>query len=113
MYYGSYIMNVTEACNFRCIYCPVKYSPKHISFEMACKIVDYCLKQQDHPHISFFGGEPLLVYDEIIVPLICCYKDKVSWGISTNGSLLTPQRLKFLYDNHVKILFSIDGPKEI
>ena len=45
--------------------------------------------------------------------LICCYKDKVSWGISTNGSLLTPQRLKFLYDNHVKILFSIDGPKEI
>lgn len=111
--YGSYVLNVTEECNFRCVYCPVNYKPNHITIEKAEEIVEFCIKTTPEPHIAFFGGEPLLVYEEIIKPLILKYSDKVSWGISTNGSLLDKEKLKFFYDYKVRILLSIDGPAEI
>lgn len=111
--YGSFIMNVTEECNFRCVYCPVNYKPQHITLSTAKEIVEFCLTLVPEPHISFFGGEPLLVYEEIIKPLILEYSGRVSWGISTNGSLLTKEILKFFYDNNVKILLSIDGPASV
>lgn len=113
MKYGSFILNVTNDCNFRCIYCPVNYKTKSITFEKACQIIDFCCTLEKKPFISFFGGEPLLVFDTILKPLIIKYYPNVLFGISTNGSLLTPNILQFLYEHKVKILFSIDGPAYI
>ena len=62
---------------------------------------------------AYNEGKDANIAEEIIKPLILEYSGRVSWGISTNGSLLTKEILKFFYDNNVKILLSIDGPASV
>ena len=66
--------------------------------------------------INFFGGEPLLEYDSIIVPLTIwieeTYPNDFNLGVTTNGTLLTKERIDFLYDHNIVPLLSMDGDKE-
>ena len=70
----------------------------------------------DTPQINFFGGEPLLMWDEIIEPLVLwirgIYAKPFLLSITTNGTLLTKERIEFLKQYRVSILFSIDGREE-
>ena len=64
--------------------------------------------------ITFFGGEPLLCWDSIILPLIKYCKEtgrKFKYDITTNGILLTEEKLKIMKDNNFDILLSMDGGK--
>jgi sulfatase maturation enzyme AslB (radical SAM superfamily) len=61
------------------------------------------------PGFTFFGGEPLLKFEEIIKPLVLKYKDSFGWSITTNGTLLTEEIIDFCYDNKISILLSLDG----
>lgn len=64
-------------------------------------------------HLTYFGGEPTLLWDEIIVPLTRyafeTYPEEVSFGITTNGTLLNEERIKFMAAYHIVPLLSIDG----
>lgn len=66
--------------------------------------------------IYFFGGEPTLCYDSIIVPLVNYCKEKYpgifTFGITTNGTLLNKEKIDFFKENNFDILLSIDGAKE-
>ena len=123
-------LNVTDNCNLACQYCFVEQHPHYMSLDTAKKAIDYLvynlLKKEElnllsSPDetvgVSFFGGEPTLLWDEIIVPIVKYTQEKypklVNFSITTNGTLLSKERIKFLKDNHIIPLLSIDGDKDI
>ena len=62
-------------------------------------------KYNQKPSLNFFGGEPLIMWDKIVKPLTLYirekYKDEISLGITTNGTLLDNEKIDFFYKNNV------------
>jgi uncharacterized protein len=63
--------------------------------------------------VNFFGGEPLLRYEDLIYPLIEKYKTEIEFGITTNGVLLNENIVDYFYKNNVNVLLSFDGVKKV
>lgn len=67
----------------------------------------------DDPHISFYGGEPLLAFGLIkqAVHYILDRKpqQKVRFALTTNGSLLNTEMLEFFNRHKFSLLLSFDG----
>lgn len=126
-YITNVCLNLTNNCNLQCKYCFVEQKPQYMSLDTAINIINYLhnnliIKKEkfNYPNntrcrISFFGGEPTLLFDEIIVPITNYinqqYKDEFWLSITTNGTLLNKDRIKFLKDNNIEILLSLDGDK--
>lgn len=122
-------LQVTQQCNFCCSYCPYtlgddthyhSHNPNHMTWETAKKAIDFfALRTRDTPmiNIGFYGGEPLLEYN--LIKKCISYASKVfegrniTYSMTTNGSLLTPENVKFLIDSGVSVTVSFDGPREI
>ena len=65
--------------------------------------------------LAFYGGEPLLNLDLLkyaIDKARNMWGQKVSISVSSNGTLLTPNIINWLFENKVRIDISIDGTKE-
>ncbi len=121
-------IQLTQDCNFRCSYCPYtngvatqrKHEHKSMSLDMAKRCIDF-LKERCVDSmlvfIGFYGGEPLLEFDKL--KEIVSYAEQVFKGrelmftISTNGSLLTEDKIQYLIDHKIDRLISIDGPEQI
>ena len=117
-------INPTLDCNFRCWYC---YEDHLSSSRMNDSVYASCLKflkktieRSDIKHIvlSFFGGEPLLYYAEIVKPLIEFAKTcaeinnkSIDFYMTTNGFLLSESIVESLSKIGVLIDFqiAIDG----
>ena len=90
----SMMLNVTDACNLRCRYCFLSQKPNYMSYQVAKDATDLlveCYDGKEKQSLNFFGGEPLLMWDSIVEPLIHYVKDNnfpISLGITTNGILL-------------------------
>lgn len=122
------VLFITEQCNLRCIYCyeqcnnqQRQYSTKSISFDTFKKTFGLFIEESDRKHISisFFGGEATL-YPEIIkeIVLYCNENIKsldktVSYSLTTNGMLLTPDFIDFINEHGFSLVVSCDGPEEI
>ena len=68
-------LGVTEDCNMRCRYCFVHHNPARMTLETAMKALDFLITQQEpdskrNLNITFFGGEPTLEWDTLIVPVV-------------------------------------------
>jgi uncharacterized protein len=69
--------------------------------------------------VTFFGGEPLLRFPLIRTAVgearrMALERGKqISFSITTNGTLLTPEIAGFLKENGISVCLSIDGPREI
>lgn len=127
-YLSSACLNITDACNLACRYCFVEQHPHYMTLETAKVAVDYLLnnlhikkekgfiEKNVKSFINFFGGEPTLLWDEIIVPLTLYmeekYPNEIDLGITTNGTLLNKEKIDFLYNHNIHPLLSIDGAKE-
>lgn len=113
-------LNVTQKCNLKCKYCFVHQQPIEMSYEVAKDAADFyaknALESNTIPSINFFGGEPLLRWNDIIVPLTKyireVYEDKYTLGLTTNGVLLDREKLEFMKENNIGFLVSIDGDKK-
>ncbi|MBN1947989.1 MAG: SPASM domain-containing protein [Bradymonadales bacterium] len=119
------LLMVTNACNFACSYCHgdhEKLPPRPMNEQTARRAVDLLLERSGSaPALSiyFFGGEPLLNFD--LVKSTVAYArgraieqdKKVSFGMTTNGYLLDPEKAAFLHENGFSPLFSMDGPPEV
>jgi radical SAM protein with 4Fe4S-binding SPASM domain len=113
-------LNLTQSCNLKCVYCFVIQQPKQMSYQVAKDTSDFFAKNaketNQEPSINFFGGEPLLRWDDIIVPLTTYirkeYGDKFRLSLTTNGILLDEEKLEFMKTNKIGFLFSIDGDKK-
>ena len=120
-------MSITDDCNLECIYCFTEHHPHYMKLETAIAAADWVYKNLEYRGIPkeeernrdtccelyFFGGEPLLCYETVIVPLVEYCKNKYPglfyFGCTTNGTLLTKDKIDFFKQNNFCILLSIDG----
>lgn len=118
---------VSEECNQRCRYCTYsggyKYKRSHSRIMMDSatmkKAVDFYFShstRREEKGIAFFGGEPLVNFGlikECVKYVSERYSTSNIFNMTTNGTLLTEEKIDFLAENRFSILISIDGPKEI
>lgn len=118
------ILPISGHCNLRCSYCFAQtkgdFGFKDITPEKCKEIIDYVFKNNRLDVIcslNFFGGEPMLnmaAIQQTIEYTKFTYPDrKVSFGITTNGTILTEAQLNFIKEHELKLLVSYDGPAKI
>jgi uncharacterized protein len=120
-------LQITQQCNFRCQYCCYSddyenrhHSNRKMSFETAKKGIDFLISHSGETtriDIGFYGGEPLLEFD-FIKQCIQYGKaqaegKKLSFSITTNGSLINEKTIDYLVQQEVSLTISLDGPREI
>lgn len=120
------LLNVTDDCNLQCRYCFVEQHPHYMDLETAKLACDWAvknylikkekdlLKPNEQLSIYFFGGEPILMFDNIIKPIVEYMSINYNYipyclGLTTNGTLLNQDKIDFLKNNNVYILLSCDG----
>lgn len=114
----EYIIHLTEKCNLNCTYCYENKKNKEISFESIKGLIDYEIsRKQSYSIIVFYGGEPLLQKDMIrdTIDYINTKKSKTNfyYGITTNGTLLDEEFIKYMKNNKfIYVAYSIDGMEE-
>lgn len=114
-------IDLTEACNLRCWYCFTysKHKPRRMTLPLAKKIIDYWMPRtsstKGNISIAAWGGEPLLEWE--LWKDIVAYSNqkaeeigrKIEFGGTTNGVLLTPDKVEWMAENRSSFLVSIDG----
>lgn len=119
----SFAIWVTSSCNMQCSYC---YEDKekenfNMSQQTLKDSISFIEERMEHcPDedliVDFHGGEPLLQFDKIkyaIEKLNKLFDKRVKYGITTNGTILTEDILKYLVENfEYSLSISIDGAKE-
>ena len=91
------LFNLTDQCNCRCKYCDfVQYKNSYMTKEIADQAINFIRQQVGDKkiNIAFFGGEPILNWD-LIEYLVKKYQDQFTWSITTNGTLLTEEKIQF------------------
>ena len=110
----EYIIHLTEKCNLNCTYCYENKKNKEISFESIKDLIDYEIsRKQAYSIIVFYGGEPLLKKNMIkdTIEYINTKKSKTNfyYGITTNGTLLDEEFIKYMKNNKfIYVAYSID-----
>ena len=126
---GQITIEMTERCNLNCLYCTYGslYSSVHrkgtdISFTFIRNILNYLVDRLNsnlnastgNPfYISFYGGEPLLRFDDIKktvdhVRQLTFRNIKVVFSMTTNGFFLD-KYMDYLQENNFRLLLSLDG----
>ena len=93
-----------------------------MSEEVGRRAVDFIIensRNRRHCEIDFFGGEPLINFK--VVKAVTEYvrqreteTDKIfKLTLTTNGMLLNDEAVKWLNDNNISLVLSLDGRKEI
>lgn len=121
------VLQITQRCNFSCRYCHNIHNKSarfiseksDMSWNVAKRSIDFFLEHsQDSETIDiyFYGGEPLLNFD--LIKRVVEYIEirintkKVTYHITTNGSLLTEEIAQFFYTYRFKVAISLDGAEE-
>lgn len=100
------------SCSMNCDYCFLsKKGPRRIMKPKVLRdSIEFLKELTDKPELLFFGTEPTMQWDLIVQARELC-----DWPISltTNGHLLTPERIDWMNENNVKVyVYSIDGGSE-
>ncbi len=116
----------TLECNFKCWYCYEQHITSKMTSDTLRKIfkyIDYIIDQYPifNFHLDWFGGEPLLYFDEIVEPISLyvkeiCERQRISFQntMTTNAFLMDDTMIsKFnsLYLNGFQI--TLDGYKDL
>lgn len=106
------------SCNYSCSYCSQALQVAHATktssadAKIFLKQIDKWLDGSDLQKIEFWGGEPLLYWHkiEILAPELREKFPNVKFGIITNGSLLTKEKVDKLIEWGFSMAVSHDGP---
>lgn len=127
-YNSSFMLSLTEHCNFRCEYCSYmderyldnEFIYNDMSKEIAFKAIDLLIEtsgEDPDTSLGFYGGEPLLKFDLIKSCVEYCKKNypyKIPhFFMITNGFLLNDEICDFLIENNISINVSFDGPQKL
>lgn len=98
-------------CNMSCNYCVQSKIPKeNTDFIKIDKIIsDLENRDLTNTMIEFWGGEPLLYLEEIKYIISNLKNKPMVFCITTNGTLLTIEIVKYLLENNVIFCFSHDA----
>lgn len=118
-------INPTMNCNFKCWYCYESHIKNSIlnneMIERIFKHMDYVFENLPNLeifHLAWFGGEPLLYFDQTVKPLLEYAKNKFKninffSSITTNGLLIKEEQIKIFKENNLQYFqITIDGFKE-
>ncbi|MDD4981686.1 MAG: radical SAM protein [Candidatus Omnitrophica bacterium] len=107
---------ITCKCQLDCLYCYQDRDRPDLSEEELYASIDLLFTSpSDEIELQFFGGEPLLRLDLIKKGIKYAQKKKKETGkqirylLTTNGLLLDRDLLKFLKEQNVTIMLSLDG----
>lgn len=128
------ILSVTDSCNLACKYCVFSdnyaltknlVSNKHMSKDTAEKAINlfyqtisnqFTENPKKEYRFTFYGGEPLLNFEVVkfsVEYIKKLFKDKrFMFALTTNGTLLNEDMVKYLSDNNVSLAISFDGCEE-
>ena len=123
----SMCLMVAHDCNLRCKYCfgdTGEYggSRSLMTKEVGEAAIDYIIAHSGpriHCEVDFFGGEPLVnmpVVEQVTAYVRRREKEtgkKFKLTLTTNGLLLNEKNQKFLDDNHISLVLSLDGRREV
>ncbi|HSS63800.1 MAG TPA: GTP 3',8-cyclase MoaA [Gammaproteobacteria bacterium] len=113
-------VSVTDRCNFRCTYCMPKeiFGANHtfldrkalLTFEEIARVSSIFI-QCGVEKIRLTGGEPLLRRDiDVLVEMLAKLEGLKDLTLTTNGSVLTPERARMLKDAGLRrITVSLDA----
>ena len=110
---------LTHDCNLGCTYCyeGTKFK-KVMSDEVIARSLDLAFGDAgEEIQLSFFGGEPLLEWDLLVSTTLEAEAraaregKKLTLTVTTNGTLLTVERARFLVEHDFFIGLSIDGTR--
>jgi len=115
-YLSDLTLHLTEECNLDCRYCFQKKQSRSLGFTRIRKALDFFQDAfQPGGFIGFYGGEPLLEFETICRTVAYIHdhpalrRRKLRYSLSTNGSLLTDEILRFLNANKFRVNLSHDG----
>lgn len=125
----SLCLNIAHDCNLRCQYCFASqgdydtHKRELMSFDVAKHAVDLLILstegKRQHCEIDFFGGEPLMNFG-VVKQTIAYIREQekkhnkvFKLSLTTNGMLLDPEKVRFLTDNHISLILSLDGRPEV
>ncbi len=119
----SLSLAITEYCNLDCSYCylgggNVSRPRQNMTIAMAMEAVNWVLSEAgngEQVHLSFIGGEPLL--NRGVLQAATQFAEEiaghrgvqVAFGVTTNGTLLTPADADFFARHRFKVTISLDG----
>ena len=120
-------INIAHDCNLRCQYCFAGQGGYGqwrmlMSFDVARRAVDFLIAHsgpREHCELDFFGGEPLMNWHVVQQTIDYVHKQekkhgkKIKMSLTTNGLLLDQEKVKYLTDNHISLILSLDGRKEM
>ncbi len=123
----SLCLNIAHDCNLRCEYC---FASKGdfgrgrmlMPFEVGKKAIDFLIENSKGRHnleVDFFGGEPLMNF-EVVKQIVDYARSKEKefnknfrFTITTNGLLLTDDKIDYINREMSNCVLSLDGRKEV
>lgn len=120
-------LNIAHDCNLRCKYCFAGQGGYGqwrmlMSFDVARRAVDFLIAHsgpRQHCEMDFFGGEPLMNW-HVVQQTVAYVRQQekkhnkiFKLSLTTNGFLLDKEKVKYLTDNHIALILSLDGRKEM
>ena len=115
-------VHMTNQCNLKCEYCYIKQNNQKMTMDMLQQQLD-CVEelstrlngqQQYEYDVTYFGGEPLLEFDNILL-LDEYIQSKLNIShkfMQTNGILLDDKIIKQLFYRNINVGVSCDGCKD-
>ncbi|NLZ46305.1 MAG: thioether cross-link-forming SCIFF peptide maturase, partial [Clostridiales bacterium] len=120
-------LHIAHDCNLRCEYCFASTGDfgegrKLMPLETGKKAIDFLIeKSEDRQNLEldFFGGEPLMNWE--VVKQIVEYarsrekecNKKFKFTITTNGIMLSDDKIEYINKEMSNVVLSIDGRKEV
>lgn len=120
-------LHVAHDCNLKCKYCfaaqgNFKGERTLMDLETGKKSLEFLAKNSGNRRnleVDFFGGEPLMNF-EVVKELVYygrelekIYNKNFRFTITTNGVLLTDDKIDFINEHMDNVVLSLDGRKEI
>ncbi len=120
-------LNVAHDCNLRCEYCFAAKGDfgcgrKLMPLEVGKKAIDFLIERsagRRNLEMDFFGGEPLMNWD-VVKELVLYAREQEKihnknfrFTITTNGLLLTDDKIDFINKEMSNCVLSLDGRKEV
>lgn len=120
-------LHVAHDCNLKCKYCfaaqgNFKGQRSLMDLETGKKALKFLCENSGNRknlEVDFFGGEPLMNF-EVVKGLVKYgreiekdYNKHFRFTITTNGLLLTDDKIDFINENMDNVVLSLDGRKEI
>src|ERR1700674_290222 len=135
----SAMLIVTTACNLRCSGCfasggdyglgvhhmtdaVIEATIQYLADRVTALYGDNGFQGKSNLGVLFFGGEPLIAFDKmqhavdraeaasLRLTKSCGALVTPDFFVTTNGTLLRPERVRFLKEHGIAVLLSIDGP---